>query len=160
MAVVATGSTPQPIKQLSFFIPNRLAALQRAVAALAEHAVKICAISIIDAADHAVVRLVVDRPAAALQALRASGHSVFESELLGVALPPVGAARREGIREVLASLLVAEVKVEYIYALIEPWQGRPVLALHVDDRETAARVLQGAGLTVVGQGEIGPGDGS
>ncbi len=142
----------QHVKQLSFFIPNRLGALQRILAKLDEQPVRICAISILDAADHAVVRLIVNRPAPAMTALIEQGVPVFESELLGVALRP---DRPEiGIRRVLAALLAAEVKVEYVYALIVRVAGRPIVALHVDDPELAGKVLTDLGLGLVGQDEL------
>lgn len=140
------------VKQLSFFVPNKLGALQRILAKLDGEPVKICAISILDAADHAVVRLVVNRPAVAMTALTDQGVAVFESELLGIALRP---DRPEiGIRRVLAALLAAEVKVEYVYALIVRVANRPILALHVEDPELAGKVLGDLGLDIVSQDEL------
>lgn len=143
---------PRYIKQLSFFVKNRLGALQEVVSKLEEKNVQICAVSILEAADHAVIRMVVNRPSVARLALEQAGYSAFETALLGVLLPP---DPRYGIGKVLASLLIAEVNVGYVYSLIVQVRGRPTLALNVDDLEWAGRVLREAGFDLVGQEEIG-----
>ncbi|MBN2492583.1 MAG: hypothetical protein JXQ29_17175 [Planctomycetes bacterium] len=143
-------STPR-IQQLSIFLRNRLGALQDATARLREAEVRICAISILDAADHAVIRMVVNRPYLARTALEAAGYGVFESELLGVALPE---EKDRGIQKVLTCLLRAEVDIKYVYSLIDHLDGKPVLALNVDNCDWAGEVLQKAGMMLVGQDEV------
>ena len=49
------------IKQLSVFLPNRVGALLGVTRSLNSVAIRILALSIADAADHAVARLVVDQ---------------------------------------------------------------------------------------------------
>src|SRR5215510_10302848 len=142
MPEVTRDQTGPQIKQLSFFLPNRLGALLRSTRCLETHHVRICAVSILDAADHAVVRMVVDRPALAKEALEAEGHSVFETELLGVALP---VEKGMEIRMILSALLLAEVNIHYIYSLMVQANGRPVVALHVDDLRAAGKVLRAQG---------------
>jgi hypothetical protein len=151
MSEVALDQTGPRILQLSFFLPNRLGALLRTTRSLETENVHICAISILDAADHAVVRMVVDRPAAAQDALTAAGYNVFQTELLGVALP---IEKGIGIKKVLSALLMAEVNVLYVYSLMVYAGAHPVLAIHVDDVRTAAQVLQSQGLELVGQDEL------
>ena len=156
-----SNTTAQPsrgrIQQLSVFIENRTLELARIERLLDPDEVRICALSLISAGDHAVARLIVDRPAVAQLALEAEGFTVYRSELLGVRLP----ARNEpevGIRRVLAALLSAEVRVEYLYTLITPIAGHPVLALSVDDFEVATRALASVKLPLVDQSDLSWGD--
>jgi len=151
MAEIAEDQTAPHILQLSFFLPNRLGALLRATRALEPDNIHVCAISILDAADHAVVRMVVDRPSLAKQALTSEGYNVFESELLGVALP---LTKGGGIKSVLSALLMAEVNIDYVYSLMVHSNSHPVLALHVDDLRAAERVLKAQGLELVGQDQL------
>ncbi|MBI4587066.1 MAG: hypothetical protein HY717_23900 [Planctomycetes bacterium] len=151
MFEVARDQTGPMIKQLSFFLPNRVGALLGVVRKLEEKNVHICAVSILDSADHAVIRMVVDRPSVAREALIAEGHEVFETELLGVELSP---KKNLGIKNVLATLLLAEINIHYIYSLIVQSNDRPILAFHVDEVATAVKALQKHGLTLVGQDEI------
>lgn len=142
------------IKQLSIFIGDRLGALHRALTLLDEDRIRICALSILDGADHAVVRLVVDRPDLAVRLLEADGCTVYVRDLLGVALPH-REDRDVGIREALQTLLSAEVKVAYVYSLVVTLDQRSILALNVEDMELAERAITGFGLELVDQEQLG-----
>ena len=139
------------IKQLSVFLVNRVGALQRLVTTLEEAGVHLCAVSILDAADHAVVRIVVDRPGNALEAMAHAGYSVFETSLLGVAIPNEGDF---GIRRVLASLLRAELDVRYVYSLLIQSADRQILAVNVEDLEEASKILEREGFDLIHQDDI------
>lgn len=139
------------IRQLSVFLPNRVGALLGVTRVLDGLGLRICALAISDAADHAVARLVVDQPSLACDALGAAGHAVVETELLGVVLPR---EERDGVRRVLQRLLMAELNVHYLYPLIPGTSGRSVLALHVEDTTAAARVLTEGGLELVGPDDL------
>ena len=142
------------IAQLTLFIGDRLEALHRALAVLEEEPIRICAISILDGADHAVVRLVVDRPDVATDLLASAGYPVYRRDLLAVALP----ARQEralGIRGVLQALLAAEVKVIYVYALVVQIEDRSILAISAEDLEMAERAIRNVGLELVDQDQLG-----
>jgi hypothetical protein len=152
MAETAHGQADPRLRQLSFFLPNRLGALFRATQHLEREHVRICGLSLLDATDHVVVRMIVNRPDTAVTALADAGYPVYEAELLGVALP----GREEfGIRKVLSALLSAEINIAYAYALIVQVNGHPVLALKLEEPRVAARVVGGAGLTLVDQAELG-----
>jgi hypothetical protein len=141
------------IQQLSVFLENRMLELASIERKLAERDIPIHAMSLLSAADHAVLRLVVPRPAVAQLELEAGGYKVFRSSLLGVALSAAGEPEI-GIRPVLSALIAAEVRVEYVYSLIVPVAGRPVLALNVNDVHVAARALKNMGLTLVSQEQL------
>ena len=153
MAETARDRSSDPrLKQISFFLPNRLGALFRATQHLERESVRICGLSLLDATDHVVVRMIVDRPTVAKAQLAQAGYPVYETDLLGIALP---AKEEFGIRKVLSGLLGAEINIAYAYALIVQVEGHPVLALKVDDMEVAARVVRSAKLDLVDQAELG-----
>lgn len=145
------SSTAPVIKQLSVFLPNRVGALLAVTRCLDAFAIRICALSIVDAADHAVLRLIVDHPGLAQEALSSEGYAVFESDVLGVELPMAGSV---GIKAVLSALLLAELNIHYVYSLISLGSGTPVVAIHVEDIENAAQVLESKGLQLIGQREL------
>lgn len=151
MVEIARDRAAPRIQQLSVFLRNRLGALRESLVRLQEEQVRISAISILESADHAVIRLVVNRPFTAKTALESFGYDVFETELLGVLLPD---EKEFGIQKVLTFLLMAEVNIRYIYSLLDRHEGRPILALNVENPAWAAEVLEKAGLTLVGQDEI------
>jgi hypothetical protein len=147
----ATDTLEPRIRQVSFFLPNRLGSLRRALDLLAAKDIRIGGLSVLEAADHAVVRLVVDRPEEAYETLSECGYGGCVTEVLGVVLH---AGPRFGILRVLSLLLSAEVSVQYAYGLIVQAEGRPLLALQVDDRGLAARVLARSGFTVTGHEQL------
>ncbi len=152
MAETARDRSDARLRQLSFFLPNRLGALYRATQHLEREQVRICGLSLLDATDHVVVRMIVDRPATARVQLAEAGYPVSETDLLGIALP---AKEEFGIRKVLSGLLGAEINIAYAYALIVQVDGHPVLALKVDSPEIAARVVKSANLDLVDQAALG-----
>jgi hypothetical protein len=151
MAMTARDRSEPRIRQVSFFLPNRLGALRHAVRTLADEGVRIAGMSMLEATDHAVVRLVVDRPDGAHDLLTAAGYSGCLTEILGVTLPP---GPRFGIQRALAVLVGAEVSLMYVYGLIVQADGNPVLALRADDLDLAGRVLRTNGFALVGQDDL------
>lgn len=139
------------LRQVVFFLPNRLGALRSALKLLSEESVRIAGMSLLDSSDHVVVRLVVDRPDEAHAILGQAGYGSCISECLGVTLPT---GPRFGILHVLSLLLAAEVSVSYAYALILRSRGHPLLALMVENLDLAARAMQEHGFTLVDQKDL------
>jgi hypothetical protein len=139
------------LRQISLFLPNRLGALRRAIDVLERGDVRIGGISVLEAADHAVVRFVVDRPEHALKSLEEAGYGGSLTDILGVSL---SAGPRFGMQRVLSVLLSAEVSIMYVYGLILSDHGQPILALRADDLDLAARVLEHGGFRVLGQDDL------
>jgi hypothetical protein len=141
----------QKIFQLSVFLENRVGLLLQLSKLLEENQVHICGLSIIDTADSAIVRMVVDNVAAARSSLKGRGLTVYETDLVGVEMPI-----RQGIdtSAVFGILLRAEINVHYVYPLICRVNQNPVLAFHVDNTDLAAKVLLRHELELVGQDDI------
>ncbi len=151
MQETAHGHNERRITQVTFFLPNRLGTLRQAVARLEERGVRLRAISVLDAADHAVVRIATNNPAGAVAILTEEGYGCCATEVLAVALP-----RDEGfgVGRMLSQLYAAEVSVDYLYSFHDPLGHAAVLALQVDSQDMAARVLTPRGCTLLGQDEL------
>lgn len=149
MVEVSSDCENHRIRQLAVFLPNRLGALLSLYRSLDAANIKILGVTVVDAADHAVARLVVDQPTLAAQVLKNGGYSFVESELLGVAF-----GQDIGIRRVLTAVLAAEVNIHYVYALLVSVRQKQVLAAYVDDPAAAARLLTQRGLELIDQGEF------
>jgi hypothetical protein len=151
MIETARDTSGPRVRQLSFFLPNRVGAFLGIARKLEELHVNICAVSILDSADHAVIRMVVDRPSLAKEALLEKGLNVFETDLVAVELP---IEKGVGLPRLLTALIQAEVNVHYIYSLIVSSNGHPVIAFHVDSVEAASQIFKQQGLVLVGQDQI------
>jgi hypothetical protein len=147
----ARGIISPKIIQLSVFLENRVGLLLKISKQLENENVHICAISIIDTADSAIIRMIVDNVPAAKKAFQARGLTVYESDLIGVQVP---IAQGIGVTSILGTLLRAEINVHYVYSLITRHDGNPILAFHVDNREAATKILQNHDLEMVGQDDI------
>jgi hypothetical protein len=151
MADTARGTISPKIIQLSVFLENRVGLLLKTAKQLEQEGVHICAISIIDTADVAIVRMVVDDVTSAKKAFKTWGLTVYETELVGVELP---IEQGIGVASVLGTLLRAEINVHYVYSLITRSNGNPVLALHVDNHEHATKILRNHDLPLIGQDDV------
>src|SRR3989338_10920154 len=69
-------------KQLSIFLENRPGGLAKICGTLAEAGVNIMALSIHDTVDHAIVRLLADRPVKALLLLEQHGLYILETDVI------------------------------------------------------------------------------
>lgn len=149
MADVTEDQLSARIIQLSVFLPNRLGAILSLNRTLEAAKISIRGLSILDAADHVVVRMVVDQPTLAREILTVEGQSVVENELLAVVLTPA-----YGVRRVLAAIIMAELNLNYMYSLLAGYQGRPVLALSTEDQDSAAGALLAKGMGLLSQDDI------
>ena len=124
-------------KQLAVFLDNRPGTLTHTCQALARANVNILALSIVDAVDHAVVRLVVDRPKEAEQVLTKMHAMVQERDVVFMDLPnEVGALAR--ITERLAQ---GGINLEYAYCTTSTSHGAGSLVLRTNDLEATINAL-------------------
>jgi hypothetical protein len=137
------------VRQVSVFLENRVGQLLRLTQTLGNNGIKIVALSIVESADFAVVRLMFDRTDEALAALKADGFTVSVTELLVVCLPP----GKRGLLTVWSALLSNEVNVGFAYPLI-PLAAGPAIAFSVDSLEMAIDALQRNKLTLLGEPDL------
>jgi len=141
---------PPLVKQFSVFLENKVGALLNLTRTLGEANVHICGLSVVDTADSAVIRMVVDDPDQCREALRKARLPVNESSLVVVELP----RGPEKLDIVLQHLVAAEVNVQYTYSLMVRPRDKALLALHCEDSEYAPDVLTKAGFAVISQKDI------
>jgi len=123
--------------QLAVFLDNRPGTLARTCQALANAKVNILALSILDAVDHAVVRMVVDQPKEAEDILSRLHTLVQAREVVFMDVPnQVGALA--GISERLAE---AGINIEYAYCTASTSQGVGALVLRTNDLEATINAL-------------------
>lgn len=122
--------------QLAVFLDNRPGMLARATQALAKTAINIRALSILDTVDHAIVRMVVDKPAEAQKSLADLKVMIQCREVIFMEIPnEVGALAL--IAEKLAS---AGINLEYAYSTTTSAKNASIV-LRTNDLEAALSVL-------------------
>jgi hypothetical protein len=134
------------IEQLAVFSENKPGKLERITDALAEAGVNIRAMHVASLGEMGVVKMVVDRPEEAYEALRGHG-TVRKVPALAVRVPD----RPGALHDVTAVLSAEAVNIENASGF--PVSEREaILILEVADVEAAERLLQEAEFHVVDEG--------
>lgn len=150
MAVaIARQPRSDPVIQFTVFIPNRIGRLHEVVRRLSERSVHLLALTVLDTTDSTILRLIVDDPEAARALLEQ--HSFPYTETTVVVVEMQGERQ---LRDVLASLLEAELNIHYTYPFLTRPGGRSALVLNVEHPEVATECLRRNLFTVLYQGDI------
>lgn len=132
------------MKQLSVFVENKVGRLSAVLNVLKENNVDISALSLADTSEYGILRLVVDKPDIALDALKASGVMVKCTEVIAAAMDDAPG----GLAELLSVLSDANVGIEYMYAFIGKEAGKAWTVLRVDDVEAATDAFTKNGIAI------------
>jgi len=149
----AEGYATPAVRQLSVFLDDRVGALMHLFGAFEGTAIRVVGMSVVHAIDCAIVRIICDDTDGALVALAQRKFAVSQAELVVVEIPT-----GHGLRSICSALLAGEINIDYAYPLLTRPTGRPALAIHTDNLETAVKLLQGRKFTVLGENELGPGE--
>jgi hypothetical protein len=126
------------VKQLSLFLENKPGTLAAVCQALADKRINIFAISVLDAVDHAVVRMVVNDPHKAIHLLGDHGVLVVEREVILVE----GRSRPGELANIAKELAEHKINIEYAYSATLPDATRGAMILRVDNLAKAKRCLR------------------
>ena len=146
----ARGPQEDEVKQFSVFMENKVGRLLDIVKMFSQASVHVVALSILDTADAAIVRLVVDDPDKARTLFGEHGLAYTEVTLVVVELSSSAA----DLKAVLTSLLQAECNIHSSYSLLTRPRGKAALALHVEDSEVAGSVLEANQFKLLTQRDI------
>ncbi|MEN9991670.1 MAG: hypothetical protein RLZZ224_1372 [Verrucomicrobiota bacterium] len=136
-----------PVRQFSVMLQNRVGALAALVKMLRSCHIEVVGLSVQDARDATIARLVVSDPETTEQLFLEKGIPHTVCELLVVELKEAG----PNLLQCLDHLMVAETNIDFCYPLLPIYQGYSLLAMHVDDLEFAASILNAAGFTLIWQ---------
>jgi hypothetical protein len=139
------------VRQFNVFVENRLGGLLNVVRRFETSDNRIISLTVVDSADCAIIRLVLKDPERALEVFQQAKLPVTESDLLVVQLPDTP----QPLLHICKALLGAEINIHYAYPLLIGPAGNAALALHVEDHETAAQVLERNGFVLFTEGDFG-----
>jgi hypothetical protein len=127
------------VRQLALFLENKPGTLSKVCKALATAKINIHAISVSDAVDHAVVRMVVDDSQGALHILGERGVLVVERDVLMLE----GENEPGELADIAAKLARNKVNIEYAYSATPANAVTGAMILRVDNPKKAAVILKG-----------------
>jgi hypothetical protein len=140
----------EAIKQISLFVENKPGRMAKVSKTLSDAGVNIRALTVAEAGDFGVIRMVVDDPKGGYQVLHDNGFTVSETEVLAVEMKDIPG----GLYEIVNTLGESDVNVDYAYAFVTTKAERAMLIIRVDNLEKAREVLTSAGIKLATKDEI------
>ena len=144
------GYEPPRNVQFNVFLDNRVGKLLELVAIFRGQALNLAALSILDSADHAVVRVLTSRSDLARRLLQRYGLAFSEAQVLVIELD-----EDHDLELACKAMLAAELNIHYAYPLLVHPHGRPAVVLQVDDHHLACQLLRRRLFTLLAENDLG-----
>jgi hypothetical protein len=138
------------IKQISLFVENKPGRMAKVSKTLSDAGVNIRALTIAEAGDFGVIRMVVDDPERGYKVLKDNGFTVSTTEVLAVEMKDTPG----GLYEIVNTLGESGVNVDYAYAFVTAKAQKAMLILRVDDLVKARAALSGKGVKIATKEEL------
>ena len=136
--------------QVNVFAQNQPGRLERLTEVLLEEGINIRAITISGAEDYGVIKLLVDDPTKAFEALQREGFSAFKKEVIAVVMDD----RPGGLHRVCRVLGDSGVNVEDAYGFVFQDRKTAILVIEVDEIPEAEDILRARGLEFLSDAEL------
>lgn len=133
------------VKQLSIFVENRPGRLSAITRLLQENEIDIRAMSIADTRDFGILRLIVNHPDKALEALKGENYSVTLTSVIAVGIED----KPGGLAKAMDILYANNISVEYMYAFISKTENTAYVILRVENNDKAVTALEEADIKVL-----------
>ncbi len=133
-------------RQISVFVANRAGRLASVARVLRDESINIRALSLADAPDFGIFRLIVEDVDRAVRALKSQGFVVDVTDVVGVEVED----RPGALAEVLELLAARSLNVEYMYAFLTERAGRAIIFLRFEDPDAALEALHAAAVPTIG----------
>jgi hypothetical protein len=135
---------------LSIFVVNETGKLEKITRVLSERGLNIRAITMADAGEFGVVRVLVNDPDAGLAALRESKLTVTKRRILVAAIDD----RPGAIHELLVTLSSARINVQDCYGFVIEEGKKAAIVFEVEKFPEAEKALAGTTVHLVSDAEI------
>ncbi len=146
---VAHGYSPPTVTQFSVFLTNKVGKLHDLVEMFDQARCMICALSVHEASDHAVVRLITADANCARSELLRMKLAFTERDVLVVEL-----SGKHTLSSMCLNLLRAELSIHFAYPLMLSPGSQPTIALAVDDLTLAGQILRRKEFKLLGEADL------
>jgi len=139
------------IKQVSVFLDNKPGSLSEVMDQLDKNKIRIFALSIADAGEFGLVRMITEDPNKATRVLEDAGFNLAKSKKnieVTVILP------QDGISKITKILGDSGLNIEYAYSSAAHMNGKFALVLRVNDLSKAERTLSENNVAILSLDEI------
>ena len=145
----AHGYSPPCVTQFSVFLTNKVGKLHDLVEMFDHAQCMICALSVHEASDHAVVRLITSGAQCARDVLVREKLAFTERDVLVVEL-----SGKHTLSSMCLSLLRAELSIHFAYPLMLTPGSEPTIAMATDDLILAGQILRRKEFRLLGEADL------
>jgi hypothetical protein len=142
-----------PIPQVSVYLDNRPGSLSEAMAQLDRNQIRIFALSIADAGEFGLVRMITENPAKASKVLEDAEYNLAKSrkntEVIAIFI-----SEKDKISKITKILADSSINIEYAYSSAVHVDGKIALILRASDIERAEKNLRDNNIAILSLGEI------
>ncbi|WP_005034801.1 ACT domain-containing protein [Holophaga foetida] len=138
------------ITQLSVFAENRPGRLQEILGILAKANINIQTLTIAEVTDFGILRLIVDRPEEAYQALKAESVTCSRTDVLAIVVENKPGA----LFRLMEAFSKHQLNIEYMYAYANPGQADSIMIFRFENLDAAQTALLAEGIQLVPRSEI------
>jgi len=150
MPSTTMGYGAPSVTQFSVFLDNRVGKLLELLKLFDNHdSCQVCALSVQEASDYAVVRVITNSSDCARSVLRRQQLPFSEAQLLVVEL-----SAGQSLSSMCLFLLGAEISIQFAYPLMLKPNGSPTIALAVDDIVLGGQILRKKEFRVLGEADL------
>ena len=125
------------LQQISIFMENKPGMLCEITKFIASKNVNLRALSVADAQDFGIVRIIVDDPGLVNDILAKEGYTTKITAVIGIEIPD----QPGKFSQLLEKLAKENINIEYSYAFTSK-EGKAVSILRVDDVDKAEKILK------------------
>lgn len=138
------------VRQISVFLENKIGRLAEITQILGNKEINIRALAIADTTEFGILRMIVDRPQKAYEALEERGFTVSQTEVVVVEVED----KPGGLAQVMAILGKEGINVEYLYAFVAPKGRGALVVLKIEEKKTTVDLLQEEKVKILSAEEI------
>ena len=134
-----------PIQQISVFLDNKPGSLSEVIEYLDKSQIKIFALSIADAGEFGLVRMITKDPQKATKILEGADFNLAKSKK-NIEVTVVLITEKDKVSRIAKILGDNDLNIDYAYSSAVHVDGKFALVLRVNDLEKAERILQKNGV--------------
>jgi hypothetical protein len=142
-----------PIPQVSVYLDNRPGSLSEAMAQLDRNQIKVFALSIADAGEFGLVRMITGDPEKSTKILEDVDYNLAKSRK-NTEVTAIFISEEDKISKITKILADGGINIEYAYSSAVHVDGKIALILRASDVGNAERTLKTNGVTVLSLAEI------
>lgn len=142
-----------PIPQVSVYLDNRPGSLSEAMGQLDKNQIQVFALSIADAGEFGLVRMVTEDPEKATKVLEDVDYNLAKSKK-NTEVTAVFMGDEDKISKITKILADSSINIEYAYSSAVHVNGKIALILRASDIENTEKILKENAITVLTLAEI------